>query len=109
MGADRSRVTVWAVAAESPGLWSPQESEATAELLRLGMPMELVERDGEVECLVRPDTPVREGEDLDDVVLRVDQCQLVDGDVTLLVRGTGMDLDQGVGILRDVSANLVRG
>ncbi|WP_131106263.1 hypothetical protein [Ornithinimicrobium sufpigmenti] len=103
------RFTVWAVADESPSLWSDQESEALAELMGLKTSMEWVERDGNVECLVEPAMPMLDGSDRD-VELRVGQCQLVQEGMTLVLTGMGDGtLTRPAAVLRDVAENLTRG
>lgn len=103
------RFTVWAVADGSPALWSPQESEAFAELMGLETPTEWVERDGDVECLVSPAAPMlrdRGGE----VEMRIRQCQLVQDGVTLMLTGMGDGtISRPAGILRDIAGQLDQG
>lgn len=103
------QANVWAVGATRPGLWSSQESEALAEWRALGAPMQWVERDDGVECLVSPPMGVSAEGSVEDVEVNVLQCQLVDGDVTLLLEGHGFDAAGGAAILRDVAVNLERG
>lgn len=103
------RFTVWAVADESPALWSPQESEAFAELMALETPMEWVERDGDVECLVYPAQPVLRGRG-GEVEMRIRQCQLVQDGVTLVLTGMGDGtISRPAGILRDIADQLDQG
>lgn len=98
--------TVWAVADESPALWSPQGSEAFAEVAGLATPMEWVERDGDVECLVYPAMPVLRDQG-GEVELRIRHCQLVQDGVTLLLTGTGDGtVSRPAAVLRDVAAHL---
>lgn len=104
------RFTVWAVADESPGLWSSQDSEIFAEASGLASPTEWVERDGEVECLVRPwdASYVRQG--MGEVVPRVVQCQLAHEGMTLLLEAPNQDtVSRPASVLQDIAANLERG
>lgn len=103
------RVTIWVVADESPALWSSRDSDAMAELMVLETPMEWVERDGEVECLVEPIQLVRRDSG-GEVETRVSRCQLVQDGVTLLLEGTRHDtVSRPAEILRDVATHLERG
>jgi len=109
------RVTVWAVADESPRLWASQEGEKVAELSGLATPWEWVERDaggeGEepVECVMRVINPTMAGSD-EEPEATVLECQLVTDGVTLLLEGPQLEsIDRPVAILRDVAANLERG
>lgn len=113
-------VTVWAVAQESPPLWSPQEAELMAQVLGTVTPMEWVEREGEVECLVRPLTVAFEGRggggteanpegETAAVEIVLDRCQLVDDGVTLLLTGRDVDVSGAAEVLRDVASGLGRG
>lgn len=107
-----SIVTVWAVAAESPSLWTSAESESLAESMQLKTPFEWVEKgeaaeDGSlVECLMRVSNPVMRDSDQETEAL-VQQCQLVTDGVTLTLQGGSLDsIDRPEAILRDVAANL---
>lgn len=106
------RPTVWAVAEESPPLWTSQEGEATAKLLHITTPMEWVERadaaeDGsQTECLVRAINPIREGNE-GEPETTITHCQLVVDDLTVILQGSDLDsVDTVDDILRDVAANL---
>lgn len=107
-----TRVTVWAVAAESPSLWTSAESESLAESMQLKTPFEWVERgeaaeDGsQVECLMRVTNPVMRDSD-QETDAHVQQCQLVTDGVTLILQGGTLDaIDRPEAILRDVADNL---
>lgn len=106
---------VYAVAGETPGLWSAQDSEAAAELIGLAAPQQWVEQDGAVECLVRPQDPslprAPEGGEEVDIEPRVMHCQLVEDGVTLLLLpGFGMqEVGPSADLLREAAANLERG
>lgn len=109
------RVTVWAVADESPRLWTSQDGEAMAELMGMAHPMQWVERDvsseeeRDVECLMQARQPVIAGSDAE-VDAFPTECQLVTDGVTLILQGSGMDsIERPAEILRDVAANLERG
>ncbi|WP_256840094.1 hypothetical protein [Ornithinimicrobium faecis] len=107
-----TRVTVWAVADESPSLWSAAESDALAESMRTKTPFEWVERgetaeDGStVECLLRATNPALQDSDKE-TEAHVQECQLVTDGVTLILQGGNLDsIDRPVAILRDVASNL---
>lgn len=108
-----TRVTIWAVAAESPSLWSAEESEALAERMKLKTPFEWVERgeaaeDGsQVECLLRVTNPAMQDSD-QETDAHVQECQLVTDGVTLILQGGGNldSVDRPEAILRDVASNL---
>lgn len=103
------RFTIWAVADESPSLWSSQDSELVAELQGMKTPMEWVERDGDVECLVRAINPARRDSDAE-VVYNVTHCQLVQDGVTLMFEGVSHDnVRRPAQVLREVAAHLELG
>lgn len=104
------RYTVWAVADGSSALWSPDESEAAAEVMMLETPMEWVERDGDVECLVQPVTLVRRDSG-GEVEVRVDRCQLVREGTTLLLVASGPEatVSRAAAVLRDVATAVEQG
>lgn len=106
------QVILHAVADVSPGLWTQKDSEAIAEFTRLATPQMWVERDGDVECLVAPLTPIIASEDDEDMDIEtfVSECQLVDEGVTLHLTGAaGLDVARAADILNDAAANLERG
>lgn len=107
-----SFLKVWAVAAESPSLWTPEESEALAESMRIQTPFEWVEKgeaaeDGsQVECILRVMNPAMRDSD-HEAEVRARQCQLVTDGVTLILQGGNLDsIDRPEAILRDIAANL---
>ncbi|MGC5629325.1 hypothetical protein ACPYO6_13910 [Georgenia sp. Z1344] len=102
-------VTVYAVAAEAPGLWSSEDSLAAAETMGIATPMAWVETDGEAQCLVRQrefgpllqegETPSR---DVENVV--VSMCQEVRDGVTVLVEAHGeVPLPRGLELVREAA------
>ncbi|HEY0905433.1 MAG TPA: hypothetical protein VGE14_16250 [Marmoricola sp.] len=77
-------VQVFAVAAPSPGLWTT-DSEAAAARQQLGHPMEWVEEGDGAQCVVRSQSPVPEGEDVDPESVVVLRCQQTGDDLTVTV------------------------
>lgn len=77
-------VQVFAVAAASPGLWTT-DSEAAAERQQLGHPMEWVEESDGAQCVVRSQSPVPQGEELDPEEVVVLRCQQAGDDLTVMV------------------------
>lgn len=101
--------TIWAVADESPPLWSSQDGEAVAELQGTKTPMEWVERDGDVECLVRTVNPVLRDSDAE-VAYQVTHCQLVHDGVTLIFQGASQDdVRRPAQVLREVATHIEAG
>lgn len=95
-------VTVFAVAATSPGLWSSQDTESAPEILHLATPMEWVEVDGDAQCLTRPQTPYREGTDPADIESYVVRCQVSAEDHTVIleVQGSQMPPERGLELVQ---------
>ncbi|GAA1135646.1 hypothetical protein GCM10009583_01710 [Ornithinicoccus hortensis] len=95
-------VTVFAVAATSPGLWSSQDTESAPEILNLATPMEWVEVDGDAQCLTRPQTPYREGTDPADIESYVVRCQVSAEDHTVIleVQGSQMPPERGLELVQ---------
>lgn len=108
-------VTVYAVDAPSPRLWSTQAGDAIAERLRLPSPPERIETSGDAECLVTVNSLVPAGVEPgestesgrstgptrpDSTVLR---CQGVRDGVTVLIPelAPSMDTDTALSIVSD--------
>lgn len=106
----RVLVTVYAVEAPSPRLWSTRAGDAIAERLRLPSPPERIETSGDAECLVTVNSPVpaestESGRSTgptrpDSTVLR---CQGVRDGVTVLIPelAPSVDTDTALSIVSD--------
>lgn len=103
-----TRVTVFAVAAPLPGLWSSQDVEGTAELLGTATPNEWVEAEGDAQCLVFPKVQMRAGTDPDEVEPLVKQCQVVRDGVTVILQPNGqLAVDRGLELVTRAADELV--
>lgn len=101
-------VTVYAVAAESPGLWSPQDSDALAELLGFASPQAWVVTDDDAECLVRPADPSGLRSDdsppTRDVEALITLCQLTTDGLTVRVQGdSSVTPERGLELVREAA------
>lgn len=93
-------ITIFAVADDSPRLWTAQETEAGPEYLKLATPMEWVEREGEAECLVRALRPLPAGSDAEEVEATVLHCQLRTPEVTVMLQPNGsLEPHEALGLL----------
>lgn len=90
--------TLFSIAATAPGLWSAQDSEASAEQLRLALPPERVVAEAGAQCLVRPAAnhsdstgPTRPAE-------TVIECQARGNGATVLATGFAGEIDADLGM-----------
>lgn len=105
-----TRVTVFAVAASSPALWSVQDAESAPEMLGMATTMEWVEADGDAQCLVRTTTAYPEGTDPADIESFAVRCQVVRDDLTVLLEPSGSQMtpDRGMALVRLAADGLER-
>lgn len=104
-------VTVFAVAAASPGLWSSRDTEVLAERLRLPLPPEHVIREAEGECLIQPAANVPDSTGPTVQAGTVLECQAVRDDVSVIATDFGGDIspDLGMQIVRAALDHVTRG
>lgn len=104
----KTRVTVYAVAAPLPGLWSSEDAEGVPELLGMATPTEWVETAGGAQCLVAPKEFLMAGTDPEEVEVLASQCQVVRDGVTVILEPSGqLNADRSLELVQIAADNLV--
>lgn len=102
-------VSVFAVAAPLPGLWSFQDSESSAKLQGMATPREWVEAEGDAQCLVFPKRQQLAGTDPAETEPLASRCQVVRDGVTVILQPTGQQLpaERGLELVQVAADELV--
>lgn len=82
-----SGFAVYAVAAESPALWTPTDTSEWEEYAQFQSPDKIMV-DGDVQCQVRNSALAEVGEDVNEDALQVGVCQATTEDLTVRVMST---------------------